>query len=50
MDFEPSDKVKQILTQLERFMDEFVYPAERVAAEQVEASATRTTSRRSSTS
>ena len=38
MDFEPSDKVKQIQTQLERFMDEFVYPAERTAAEQIEAS------------
>src|SRR5262249_21405744 len=38
MDFEASDKVKQIRTQLERFMDEYVYPAERVAQEQIEAS------------
>jgi acyl-CoA dehydrogenase len=38
MNFEPSDKVKQITTQLERFMDEYIYPNERVAAEQVEAS------------
>ena len=38
MDFEPSDKVKQIQSQLERFMDEHVYPAERVAQEQIEAS------------
>src|SRR5262245_9587557 len=38
MNFEPSDKVKQIQAQLERFMDEHVYPAERVAQEQVEAS------------
>jgi acyl-CoA dehydrogenase len=38
MNFEPSDKVKQIQTQLERFMDENVYPAERVAIEQIEAS------------
>src|SRR3990167_7326971 len=38
MDFEPSEKVKEIQRQLERFMDEYVYPAERVAMEQVEAS------------
>ncbi len=38
MNFEPSDKVKQIQSQLERFMDEHVYRAERVAQEQVEAS------------
>jgi len=38
MDFEPSDKVKQIQAQLERFMDENVYPNERVAQEQIEAS------------
>ncbi len=38
MDFEPNEKTAQIQRQLERFMDEFVYPAERVAAEQVEAS------------
>ena len=38
MDFEPTDKVKLLLDQVERFMDENVYPAERVAQEQVEAS------------
>ncbi|MBM4335646.1 MAG: acyl-CoA dehydrogenase [Deltaproteobacteria bacterium] len=38
MDFEPSEKVKEIQRQLDRFMDEYVYPAERVAMEQVEAS------------
>ncbi len=38
MDFEPTDKVKEIQRQLERFMDEFVYPAERVVGEQIEAS------------
>jgi acyl-CoA dehydrogenase len=38
MDFEPSDKVKQIQAQLERFMDEHVYSNERVAQEQIEAS------------
>jgi len=38
MDFEPSEKVKEIQRQLERFMDEFVYPAERVVGEQIEAS------------
>ena len=38
MNFEASDKVKQIQSQLERFMDEHVYPAERVAHEQIEAS------------
>jgi len=38
MDFEQSEKVKEIVRQLERFMDENVYPAEHVAMEQVEAS------------
>ncbi len=38
MDFEPSDKVKQIQEQVLRFMDEYVYPNESVCAEQVEAS------------
>ncbi|CAG0999987.1 acyl-CoA dehydrogenase [Myxococcaceae bacterium] len=38
MDFEPSEKVKQIQTQLERFMDEFVYPNERPMFEAVEKS------------
>jgi acyl-CoA dehydrogenase len=38
MDFEFSDKVKAIQEQLERFMEEQVYPAEAVAHEQVEAS------------
>jgi len=38
MDFEPSDKCKAIQSQLERFMDEFIYPNERVYLEQAEAS------------
>jgi acyl-CoA dehydrogenase len=38
LDFEPSEKVKEIQRQLERFMDEHVYPAERVVGEQIEAS------------
>jgi len=38
MDFEPSDKCKQIQEQIERFMDEHVYPNERTYVEQVEAS------------
>jgi acyl-CoA dehydrogenase len=38
MDFEPSDKCKAIQAQLERFMDEFIYPNERVYQEQAEAS------------
>src|SRR5215470_19431071 len=38
MDFEPSEKVKQIQTQILRFMDEHIYPAERVAEEQIERS------------
>jgi acyl-CoA dehydrogenase len=38
MDFEPTDKAKQVQEQLLRFMDEHVYPNERLYAEQVEAS------------
>ncbi|MEE8580649.1 MAG: acyl-CoA dehydrogenase family protein [Myxococcota bacterium] len=38
MDFEHSDRAKMIEEQLQRFMDEFVYPAERTYAEQLEAS------------
>ncbi len=38
MDFEPSDKCKAIREQLERFMGEYVYPNERLAHEQMEAS------------
>ena len=38
MDFEPSEKTRQILTQLERFMNEHVYPAERPIYEQIEKS------------
>jgi acyl-CoA dehydrogenase len=38
MDFEPTDKTKQVQEQLLRFMDEHVYPNERLYAEQVEAS------------
>jgi acyl-CoA dehydrogenase len=38
MDFEPTEKVKQIQGQLLRFMDEYVYPAEPLAEEQVEKS------------
>ena len=38
MDFETSEKVKEIQRQIERFMDEHVYPAERVVGEQIEAS------------
>jgi acyl-CoA dehydrogenase len=36
MDFEPSEKVKLLQSQVERFMNEFVYPAELVAKEQIE--------------
>jgi len=35
MNFEPSEKVQQIQIQLTRFMDEFVYPAEKIAEKQV---------------
>ena len=38
MDFEPSDKVKALQQSVERFMREHIEPAERVAAEQIEAS------------
>jgi acyl-CoA dehydrogenase len=38
MDFEPSDKCKAIQSQLERFMDEYIYPNERTYLEQSEAS------------
>jgi acyl-CoA dehydrogenase len=38
MDFEPSDKVKALQETLERFMAEHVDPAERIAAEQIQAS------------
>ncbi len=38
MDFELTDKAKQVQEQLLRFMDEHVYPNERLHAEQVEAS------------
>jgi acyl-CoA dehydrogenase len=36
MDFEPSDKVKLLSEQIERFMNEYVYPAEPVARQQME--------------
>jgi acyl-CoA dehydrogenase len=36
MDFEPSERVKLISEQLERFMREFVYPAEPIAKQQIE--------------
>src|SRR5262245_54315167 len=38
MDFEPSEKVKLLQVQLERFMNEFVYPGEAIAKEQIERS------------
>lgn len=38
MDFEPSEKTRQVLAQLERFMQEHVYPAERPIYEQIERS------------
>jgi acyl-CoA dehydrogenase len=38
MDFELTDKAKQVQEQLLRFMDEQIYPNERLVAEQVEAS------------
>ncbi len=38
MDFEPSEKVKLISEQLERFMRELVYPAEPIAKQQIEES------------
>jgi acyl-CoA dehydrogenase len=36
MDFEPSDKVKLLAEQIERFMDEYVYPNEVEARAQIE--------------
>jgi acyl-CoA dehydrogenase len=39
VDFEPSDKCKAVMQQLERFMDEYVYPNERLYREQMEVSA-----------
>ena len=38
MDFELSDRTRQVQEQLQRFMDEHVYPHERTYAEQLEAS------------
>ena len=38
MDFEPSDKVKLLSEQIERFMKEYVYPAEPIARQQMEES------------
>jgi acyl-CoA dehydrogenase len=38
MDFEPSDKVKLLSEQIERFMNEYVYPAEPIARQQMEES------------
>jgi len=38
MDFEPSDKVKMLQDTLSRFMDEYIYPAESVAEEQIKES------------
>ena len=37
MDFELSDRTRQVQEQLQRFMDEHVYPHERTYAEQLEA-------------
>jgi acyl-CoA dehydrogenase len=36
MDFEPSDKVKLLSEQIERFMNEYVYPAEAIARQQMQ--------------
>ncbi|MDB4433172.1 acyl-CoA dehydrogenase family protein [bacterium] len=38
MDFEPSDKVKLLQEQIERFMKEYIYPAEPIARQQIEES------------
>jgi acyl-CoA dehydrogenase len=38
MDFEPSDKVKLLSEQIERFMKEYVYPAEPIARQQMDES------------
>jgi acyl-CoA dehydrogenase len=37
MDFEPSEKVRLLEEQINRFMDEYIYPNERLAHEQMEA-------------
>jgi acyl-CoA dehydrogenase len=37
MNFEPSEKVRMLSEQIERFMDEYVYPNEREAIEQIDA-------------
>jgi acyl-CoA dehydrogenase len=36
MDFEPSDKVKLLQEQIERFMNEYIYPAEPIAKQQMQ--------------
>ena len=36
MDFEPSDKVKLLSEQIERFMNEYIYPAEPIARQQMQ--------------
>lgn len=36
MDFEPSDKCKAVLREVQRFMDEYVYPNERTYQQQVD--------------
>ena len=38
MNFEPSDKVKMLQDTLQRFMDEYIYPAEYAAQQQIEES------------
>ena len=38
MDFESSDKVKLLISQIERFMDEQIYPNEDLARRQIEES------------
>ena len=35
MDFEHSDKVKDLISQVSEFMDRYIYPAEEVAEQQV---------------
>ena len=39
MDFAPTEKVRMLESQIERFMDEYIYPNEALATEQVQASA-----------
>src|ERR1044072_5711297 len=41
MDFEPSDKVKRLQTKVRDFMDEHVYPAEKIFEEQLNAQPSR---------